>query len=92
MGRWWERTDGEPGLSSPAAVLVGVAAAVGLFTWAVVTGDGPIDGDLVGATAAGLLVAVLVRLDLRERGRRSGQRDLERYRAWKARRRRTRGL
>ena len=74
MDRWWRRTDGEPGLSWPAAILLGLAWAVGGLIWVVVTDDGPLDGDLVGAGGSGLLLVVLARVDIKERVRRRGNR------------------
>jgi hypothetical protein len=57
---------------------------------AVVAGDGPIDGDAVGATGGGLLVVVLARLDIRERVRRRGRPDVEQIRWRRALRRKGR--
>jgi hypothetical protein len=86
MRRWWERTDEEPGLSWPGAIVAAAVVAVGLFIWFVVTDDGPLDGDVVGAIGGGIAGIVFFRFSPRERIRRNAMRDAARRRSARSRR------
>lgn len=86
MGKWWQRTDGRPGMSWPGAAAAGLAAFPGLFLWLSLAQDGPIGGNLVGALGGGAFTVVLARFDPRTRGRRSGERDRARVRRRSGRR------
>jgi hypothetical protein len=70
---------------SSASFLCGVVFAVGFFLWNWLVQHGAADGAAAGAIGGGFLPALMARLDLRKRGRLSGQRDLERWRAWRNR-------
>lgn len=84
---WWRRTDGEPGIPWQGAGVLGLVLGVGMFGWLVlVRHDGVVLAAVVSAIS-GMLMTLGEGFGLRDRGRRSGYRDVERVRAWRERRR-----
>jgi hypothetical protein len=85
VARWWQRTDGEPGLSWRGAFAFSATVSIGASLWWGVRGELDPLGVVVCAAVGTCIGALLPRYDFKALGRRAGERDAERIRAWRRR-------